>query len=179
MNYFFSILVFAIVLLFSCSQNPKVASSDYDVKKAEARISSAITQVGDTIKKIEKSPSEWKAELTQMEYYVLREAGTERAFTGDLWDNKKEGIYTCAGCDLPLYDSSTKYKSGTGWPSFWQAISENHIGLDVDYKIGYKRTEVHCARCGGHLGHIFEDGPQPTGMRHCINSVSLNFIEKE
>ena len=112
MKFFISASVFAIALLFSCSQTPKV-SNDYDMKKAETRIASAITEIGDTIKKIEKTPQEWKAELTQMEYYVLREAGTERAFTGDLWDNKKEGIYTCAGCDLPLYDSSTKYKITT------------------------------------------------------------------
>ncbi len=177
LNFGFSI--FAIVLFFSCSPNPKVANTSYDVKKAEARIASATATVGDTLKKIEKTDAEWKAQLTKEEYYVLRQAGTERSFTGDLWDNKKEGIYTCAGCDLPLFDSSTKYKSGTGWPSYYQPIKEEHIGNDTDQKLGYTRNEVHCARCGGHLGHVFNDGPQPTGLRYCINSVSLNFVEEK
>ena len=178
MKFIISIFLFAIVLFFSCSPNPKVAAPDYDVKAAEARISKATQEVGDTIQKIVKPEKEWKEELTQMEFYVLRKAGTERAFTGDLWDNKKEGIYTCAGCDLPLFDSSTKYKSGTGWPSFYQPIKENHVETSTDYDIGYARTEVHCARCGGHQGHVFKDGPKPTGLRYCINSVSLNFVEK-
>lgn len=174
-----SLVIFAGALLFSCSPNPKVADTDYEVKKAATRIALATSEIGDTLKKVNKSSNEWKEELTELEYYVLREAGTERAFSGDLWDNKKEGIYTCAGCQLPLFDSSTKYKSGTGWPSYYQPIKDNHVEEDVDYKIGYKRTEVHCARCGGHLGHIFEDGPKPTGLRYCINSVSLDFVEHQ
>ncbi|MEL6719349.1 MAG: peptide-methionine (R)-S-oxide reductase MsrB [Bacteroidota bacterium] len=132
-----------------------------------------------TIEPIEKTEEEWKAELTEKEFYVLRQAGTEYAFSGDLWDNKKEGIYTCRGCQLPLFSSATKYKSGTGWPSFWQPLKELYIGEDVDYKIGYKRTEVHCARCEGHLGHVFPDGPEPTGLRYCINSVSLDFVAND
>ena len=171
--------VFAIILLMACSQNPKIANSDYDVKKVEARIASATASVGDTLKKIEKTEAEWKTELNQQEFYVLRQEGTERAFTGDLWDNKKAGIYTCRGCQLPLFDSSTKYKSGTGWPSYYQPIKEEHIGRDTDQKLGYTRNEVHCARCGGHLGHVFNDGPQPTGLRYCINSVSLDFVEEK
>lgn len=171
--------VIAVALFLSCSQNPNVANSDYDVEKAEARIADAIAETGDTLKKIVKSKAEWKAQLTDQEYYVLREAGTERAFTGDLWDNKKPGIYTCAGCDLPLFDSSTKYKSGTGWPSFYQPINETNLGRDTDQKLGYTRNEVHCARCGGHQGHVFSDGPKPTGLRYCINSVSLNFVEQK
>jgi peptide-methionine (R)-S-oxide reductase len=128
------------------------------------------------IVKIEKSDAEWKAELNELEYKVLRKQGTERAFTGDLWDNKAQGIYTCRGCALPLFDSKTKFKSGTGWPSYYQPIDEGHVETDTDYVIGYARTEVHCARCGGHLGHIFNDGPEPTGLRYCINSVSLDFV---
>lgn len=169
---------FVIGLLVSCSQNPKIANTSYHSENAKTRIESVTSMVGDTIKKIVKSDSEWKEELSQQEYYVLRQAGTERAFTGDLWDNKKEGIYTCAACDLPLFDSSTKYKSGTGWPSYYQPISENYVEMDTDNKLGYSRNEVHCARCGGHLGHVFEDGPKPTGLRYCINSVSLDFEEK-
>ena len=134
-------------------------------------------EVQSSIDKVDKSENEWKKELTKMEFYVLREKGTERAFSGDLWDNKKEGTYTCAACELPLFESETKYVSGTGWPSFYKPVKEEHIAEDVDYKIGYKRVEVLCARCGGHLGHVFPDGPKPTGLRYCINSVSLNFEE--
>jgi peptide-methionine (R)-S-oxide reductase len=171
--------VAVIVLLLSCSQNPKVAKSDIEIKKAEARIASVNAETGDTLKKVVKTKAEWKAQLEQEEYYVLREAGTERPFTGDLWDNKKEGIYTCAACELPLFDSSTKYKSGTGWPSFYQPINETNVGRDTDKNLGYTRNEVHCARCGGHQGHVFSDGPKPTGLRYCINSVSLNFVEQK
>ena len=129
--------------------------------------------------KVEKSDEKWKSELSEQEYYVLRQAGTERAFSGDLWDHKGDGLYICRGCQLPLFDSDTKYRSGTGWPSYYQPVNEDHIGRDIDYKIGYARTEVHCARCGGHLGHVFNDGPEPTGLRYCINSVSLDFVDRE
>ena len=122
---------------------------------------------------------EWKSRLSEMQYYVLRDKGTERAFTGELWDNKKDGTYQCAACGLPLFDSQTKYRSGTGWPSFWQPIAEGHVARASDRSLGMARTEVICARCGGHLGHVFPDGPPPTGMRYCINSVSLKFDEKQ
>lgn len=134
----------------------------------------------DLPKKIEavvKTDSEWKSELNEIEYYVIRDKGTERSFTGDLWDNKKEGIYTCRACQLPLFTSTTKFKSGTGWPSYYQPIKKEYIKEDTDHLLGYPRTEVMCARCDGHLGHVFSDGPQPTGLRYCINSVSLDFVE--
>ena len=125
---------------------------------------------------VQKSDAEWKAELPEMAYYVLRKAGTERAFSGPLNDNKKAGTYVCAGCQAPLYQSEYKYDSGSGWPSFDRGIDEN-LEYDVDYKIGYPRTELKCNKCGGHLGHAFNDGPrETTGMRHCINSAALNFI---
>ena len=131
------------------------------------------------IERVEKSDDEWKADLSKMEFYVLREKGTERSFTGDLLSNKDEGLYVCRGCGLPLFHSDTKYKSGTGWPSFYQPVKEEFIKEDVDYHIGYARTEVMCAQCDGHLGHVFPDGPKPTGLRYCINSVSLDFVKAE
>lgn len=129
--------------------------------------------------KVEKSEIEWKKLLSPMEYYVLREAGTERPFSSPLNKNYEKGIYVCAACETPLYKSIHKFDSGTGWPSFDRAIKEN-IELDVDYKIGYKRTELKCNTCGGHLGHSFDDGPRKTtGKRHCINGVALKFIPKK
>ncbi len=132
-----------------------------------------------TVKKIEKSDSDWKAELTDEQYHVLREEGTERAFTGKYNDFKGDGVFVCAACGLPLYDSQTKFDSGTGWPSFYQPVKHEFVDEVVDNSFGMKRTEVECARCGGHLGHVFNDGPKPTGLRHCINSVSLNFVDRE
>lgn len=129
--------------------------------------------------KVSKTDEEWKKELTSMQYYVLREAGTERAFTSPLNKNYKEGVYVCAACATPLYESKHKYDSGSGWPSFDRAI-KNSIDLDVDYKIGYARTELKCGTCGGHLGHSFPDGPrETTGERHCINGVALEFVPKK
>ena len=129
-----------------------------------------------TTYEVNKSDSEWRSELTDLEYYILRKAGTETAGSSELLYNKEKGIYTCAGCGTPLFRSEHKFNSGTGWPSFDREI-EGNVAYDVDYKIGYKRTEEHCATCGGHLGHVFEDGPrQTTGLRHCINGAALNFV---
>ncbi|WP_258104817.1 peptide-methionine (R)-S-oxide reductase MsrB [Marinoscillum sp. MHG1-6] len=125
--------------------------------------------------KIDKTPDEWKAELTPDEYRVLREKGTERAWTGELLNNKETGMYECAGCGHPLFTSDTKFDSGSGWPSFFSPVSKDAIGFHLDTSHGMTRTEITCNNCGGHLGHVFHDGPQPTGDRYCVNSISLKF----
>lgn len=133
------------------------------------------TTAAEFVPTVQKTQAEWKAQLTEMEYYVLREEGTERSFTSPLLNEKRKGTFICKGCNNPLFASETKYKSGTGWPSFYQPINDESLNKDVDHKIGYARTEVECKRCGGHLGHVFEDGPEPTGLRYCINGVALDF----
>ena len=123
---------------------------------------------------IKKSEAEWREILTEEQYLVLREEKTERAFTSELLKEKRKGIFHCAGCDLPVYSSEVKYDSGTGWPSFWESLPDA-IGTKEDNSLFMTRTECHCRRCGGHFGHIFDDGPQPTGMRHCLNGLALTF----
>tara|TARA_R110002167_G_scaffold80483_1_gene221279 strand:- start:391 stop:867 length:477 start_codon:yes stop_codon:yes gene_type:complete len=125
---------------------------------------------------ITKTDAEWKADLTDLQYQVLRQAGTERAFTSPLLKEKRPGTFVCAGCDLPLFASETKFESGTGWPSFWQPIDRSHVIDKRDLAYGMVRTENVCARCGGHLGHVFDDGPRPTGLRFCINGAALKFV---
>lgn len=147
------------ILLFNCKGNTqKPKKTDFKISKTEA---------------------EWKAQLTDMEYYVLRKAGTERAFSSPLNKNYKAGVYVCAACETPLFKSEHKFDSGTGWPSFDREI-EGNVAFSTDYDLGYARTEEHCATCGGHLGHVFNDGPKnTTGKRHCINGVALDFIPSE
>lgn len=130
---------------------------------------------GDTIYTIHKPDDEWRSQLDAKSYNVLREKGTEMAFTGAYNENKKSGIYCCKGCGLSLFSSNAKFDSGTGWPSFYEPIDKAHVLEEMDHAYGMKRVEVLCHRCGGHLGHVFEDGPRPTGLRYCMNSVSLDF----
>lgn len=128
------------------------------------------------MEKVDKSDQEWRNELTREQYAVLREGGTERAFTGELLHNKEAGVYTCAACGNELFSSETKFDSGSGWPSFWDPMYSGHIELHEDTSHGMRRIEVTCARCGSHLGHVFDDAPQtPTGQRYCVNSVALQF----
>jgi peptide-methionine (R)-S-oxide reductase len=129
--------------------------------------------------RLPETEDEWKKKLTREEYQILREKGTERAFSGEYWDQKSPGVYKCAGCGQELFDSETKFDSGTGWPSFYRPVEEDNVETATDDSHGMRRTEVVCSRCGGHLGHVFEDGPAPTGLRYCINSVSLDLGEKK
>lgn len=155
------LLLIALVLLTGCKGNSQ------EVKKENKK---------ETAYKVTKTDAEWRAELTDMEYYVLRRAATENAFSSELLEIKQKGTYVCAGCGTPLFKSEHKFDSGTGWPSFDREI-EGNVAYDVDYKIGVARTEEHCAVCGGHLGHVFNDGPRnTTGKRHCINGAALDFI---
>ncbi len=161
MNKFLTLVV--LVLLFSCNSNAQ----------KEAKTENTKTY------KVTKTDEEWKEQLTDMEYYVLRQAGTERSFSSPLNKNYEEGVYACKGCGTPLFKSKHKFDSGTGWPSFDKAI-EGNVDYSTDYNLGYARTEEHCSTCGGHLGHLFNDGPRDTtGKRHCINGVALKFIPSE
>ena len=168
------LLLFTSLFAWSCATEQNTGD---DTQLATESLNSEPLEVADD-GLVRLSDTEWSRRLTPEQFRVSRQAGTERAFTGIYWDEEAKGTYQCVGCALPLFDAETKYKSGTGWPSFWQPIDSNAVKEVDDSSLFRTRTEIVCSRCDGHLGHVFDDGPKPTGLRYCMNSAALNLVEK-
>ena len=175
-----SLLLISITAGSAISCNQPEPSHQHEVEKASINADlDPVAQTADTTStyKVVKSEEEWKNILSSSEYRILRKRGTELPYINDYYDKKTEGVYYCGACGQPLFTSETKYESGTGWPSFWKPIKSSAVGQKKDEGLFMTRTETVCARCGSHLGHVFEDGPEPTGLRYCLNTAALDFVE--
>jgi peptide-methionine (R)-S-oxide reductase len=167
--------IFAIAAIAIAVSRSDTGASDISAADAPPTVKVIVADERFDGQPVERSEAEWKKLLTAKQFYILREKGTEYPFTGELDKNKREGIYRCAACKLAVFHSKAKFDSGTGWPSFYEPIFSENVAEEVDRSLGEIRIEVHCPRCGGHLGHVFDDGPKPTGLRYCINSDAMTF----
>lgn len=179
MRYLGLLPLFLLAGLFACSHGGAADRAAMHEPAAALKVYSVQEGKYVMTERVDKSAGEWKKVLTPEQFHILREKGTERAFTGKYWNNHDHGAYRCAACGLDLFSSGAKYESGTGWPSFYQPVAAENIRTKPDNGFFMRRTEVVCARCGGHLGHVFEDGPKPTGLRYCLNSAALDFVKAE